>query len=349
MKVSKYNINHGKLDQNHVELLKAQIAKGNDIPIRWYSQDTDQYIIDGGHAYEAYRQLDKEPPVLMEVPFTNGEDMIAFSRHCNVNRINQSPVSYAESIVKEVKMRLGVGDDKVKWVFNKYRHIKDRGDKDGGNISPIMESIFSSEPIKIDTFREIYLPLLDLPEPIREDIEQHKLDKSHAAEIAKIKDKEKQQKAAEIVRDDSLSWEEAKNLVKDVKKGESPEYAATKIHAKKAEKRVKEAPEAQVTPEEEETWKRAKEIEAANCTLMDDIKEARSAGIAFYRKCKKLPKTIPAGEASALLPVCRGLYKEWVVRFGQGEIYELEEIDLDSMEKHIKERGEEEITLGEEK
>ncbi|GEM_PF-4947775 len=115
--------------------------------------------------------------------------------------------------------------------------------KDDTDISVTMESIFSPESIKISSFRRDYHPLLDLPEPIKEDVTQGKLGKSHAAEIVGIKDEAKQQKMVEIVKG-GLNVQDTRKLVKEVK---------------------------------EEVWERMKEVEAANRTLMDAIKEARRA------------------------------------------------------------------------
>jgi hypothetical protein len=64
--------------------------------------------------------------------------------YCNVNRINQSPVNYAESVVKEVKLRMEIGDEKVKSAFSKYHNVKTRGDKDEHNVVFILDSIFGN-------------------------------------------------------------------------------------------------------------------------------------------------------------------------------------------------------------
>lgn len=258
MKISKYNINYGNLDQSHIDLLKKQIQEGNDIPVRYYVEENEKYIIDGGHAFTAYSQLGKEPPYLIEVKFTTPEDMVALSRHCNVNRIQQTPVSYAESIVKEVELRLNIQDKEVKSVFIKYEKVKERGDNSVGvdvyTKERIIEDIFSNEPITPITFRITYLPLLNLPEPIKKKVDKGELGISHAGELAKIKNKEKQKKVAKIVEEDDLSYRDTKEIVGRIeKRKESPEYAAYQVHEQKAMKRLSEAPEHKIKLEKAET------------------------------------------------------------------------------------------------
>lgn len=237
MRISEYNINYENLDLDQVEVLKKQISGGNDIPIRYYKKDGEEHIIDGGHTFTAYQQLNKTPLYLIEVKFTTPEDMIALSRRCNVNRIQQSPVSYAESIVKEVKGRLKIEDKDVKSVFIKYEHIKDRGDKDGADVRTILDMIFDKEEGEksVHTFRLDYLPLLNLPEEIKQDVNKGVISKSAACEVAKVDDKEKQKQIANIVKDEELTAKMTKKVVKRVvEKDESPERAVYNVTQEKA-------------------------------------------------------------------------------------------------------------------
>lgn len=254
MQISEYNINYGNLDPEHVELLKKQILSGSDILIRYYKRDGEDYVIDGGHAFTAYTQLGRVPPLLVEVPFTTPEDMIALSRHCNVNRLQQAPVSYTESVVKEVKLRLKIEDNEVKSKFYRYEDVK-AGKVKGGNsadVCGILEGIFENEhgmlgksvDAKIHNFRLNYLPLLKLEPELKKMVDKGDLGKSHAGEIAKIKNTEKQEKVVKIVVEDEISYRDTKELVERVeKKGESPEYAAYHVLEKKAMKLFSEAPE----------------------------------------------------------------------------------------------------------
>lgn len=246
MKISEYNINYGNLDLDQIEVLKKQILEGNDIPIRYYKIDKEEYIIDGGHTFTAYQELNMQLPYLIEVKFTTPEDMIALSRRCNVNRIQQSPVSYAESIVKEVKLRLNIKDEEVKSVFYKYENIKTRGDKDDADICVILDNIFDKEKGEkaIHTFRSDYLPLLNLPEEIKQDVNKGKITKSAACEVAKVKNVDNQKKIVNIVKEDNLTTKETKEVIERVeKKNQSPEYAAYHIQEEKATKHYLNSPE----------------------------------------------------------------------------------------------------------
>ena len=213
--ISPFNINHARLDSAHVQLLKAQIVDGANIPIRFYELNGIRYIIDGGHAFTAYTELGIEPPITIEVFYTTPADMISLSRRCNMNRLKQSPVSYAESIVKEVKMRLNIGDDEVKKAFVRYESIKDGKVKEdiSANVCRILDGLFKSESIEPHAFRTSYLPLLNLPDAIKADVDSGKISKSHAVEIAKVKDAPKQVKVVEIVKERDLSVKDTKAVV----------------------------------------------------------------------------------------------------------------------------------------
>jgi len=99
---SEYNINFGFKDQQHIDILKKQIESGDEIPIHVYVEDGIYKIIDGGHTYAAYRQLDLTPKLIIVKDFESDAEKIAFSRHRNLNRLKQSPVSYTRCIMKEL-------------------------------------------------------------------------------------------------------------------------------------------------------------------------------------------------------------------------------------------------------
>ena len=65
---------------------------------------------------------------------------------CNVNRIQQTPVSYVESIVKEVKLRLEIKDEEVKSVFIECETIKNRGDDSIAGDVPSKEHVIEDIP-----------------------------------------------------------------------------------------------------------------------------------------------------------------------------------------------------------
>lgn len=221
MEISKYNINYGNLDKTHVATLKSQIEGGMDIPIRYYKKDNQKWVIDGGHTLKAYQELGREPPVVLIVPFTSPEDMIALSRHCNVNRIVQKPITYTESIAEEVKLRLDIKDNEIMQIFNKFSQAKQRGeasvDKDIPNSEKVLNDIFKEELITVGTFQFEYLPLLKLPEEFRTAIDDGEMTKSIGSELAHISEPEKQKELGRIAQEEKLSVSELKHIKDTVK------------------------------------------------------------------------------------------------------------------------------------
>jgi hypothetical protein len=216
MQISKYNINFGNIDKAHVATIKTQLESGVDIPIRFYMKDGAKWVIDGGHTLTAYQELGKEPPIQMEVPFTTPEDLIALSRHCNVNRVVQKPITYTESIAKEVKLRLELADDELVSVFAKYTMAQQRGDPstvaDVPRNEQILTEIFKNEKITVSTFRSEYLPLLKLPEEFKDAIDTGKLTKSVGSEIVRIKEPIQQEELGRIAQEEQLSLSETKEI-----------------------------------------------------------------------------------------------------------------------------------------
>ena len=248
MEISKYNINYGNIDAAHVAIIKTQLESGVDIPIRYYMKDGHKWVIDGGHTLTAYRELDKEPPIQMEVPFTTPEDLIALSRHCNVNRIIQKPITYTESITAEVKLRLKIKDDEVMPVFVKYTMAKQRGDTsdvaNAHNSERVLTDIFKNERITIGTFRGEYLPLLKLPDEFKEAIDAGNLAKTIGGELARIKEPKMQEELGHIAQEEQLSLSEIKEIKHNLEESDcSVNHATAEVLEARTLKRRHRSPE----------------------------------------------------------------------------------------------------------
>jgi len=89
-------------------LLKKQLELGFELPIEVYEENGIYKIIDGGHAYEAYKELGREPKNIRALSFRDNAEKVAYSRHKNINRLQQTPVTYTRSVFQELKLRLGV-------------------------------------------------------------------------------------------------------------------------------------------------------------------------------------------------------------------------------------------------
>lgn len=248
MKISKYNINFGNIDRGHVALIKTQLEKGIDIPIRYYEQDGQKWVIDGGHTLAAYRELGREPPITLPVPFTSPEDMIALSRHSNVNRIIQKPITYTESIAEEVKLRLDIGDNELMSVFAKYAMIKERGaasvEGDVPHSEQILTDIFRNERITGGTFRREYLPLLKLPDELKAAIDTGVLAKTLGSELARVKEPKTQQELARVAQEEQLSVSEMKEIQHNLEESDcSINHATAEVLEARAFKRRDRSPE----------------------------------------------------------------------------------------------------------
>lgn len=248
MKISKYNINFGNLDPAHVAIIKEQLKTGVDIPIRYYMQDGQKFVIDGGHTVTAYQELNREPPIQIEVPFTTPEDMIALSRHCNVNRIIQKPVTYTESIAEEIKLRLNQKDEDIVSTFAKYTMAKQRGDPSAVVNVPrneqVLTDIFKNERITVSTFRSEYLPLLKLPDVFKAAIDTGNLAKTLGSELTRVKEPKRQEELGYIAMDEQLSLSEFKAIKRSIDETDcSTNHAVAEVLEERAIKRRHRSPE----------------------------------------------------------------------------------------------------------
>jgi hypothetical protein len=285
MEISKFNINFGNIDKAHVATIKTQLGSGVDIPIRFYMHDGHKWVIDGGHTLTAYQELGKEPPIQMEVPFTTPEDLIALSRHCNVNRLIQKPITYTESITAEVKLRLELTDDELMSAFAKYTIAQQRGDASVAVSVPrneqILTAIFKNERITVSTFRSEYLPLLKLPNEFKEAIDAGKLAKTLGGELARIKEPKKQEELGRIALEEKLSLSEIKEIKHNIEETDcSTNHATAEVLEARAFKRRRRSPE-EILKTMRSKAREGKQQEAHEGTLTE-----------FVVKCLKCKKAL---------------------------------------------------------
>ena len=221
---SPFNINYGFKDQQHIEVLKKQIQSGDEIPIHVYIEEGAYKIIDGGHTWHAYKELGIQPRRVIEKHFKNDADKIAFSRHRNLNRLKQSPVSYARSLVRELELRLNLDTYAVKSVLTRYHNLRAHPSRyslneDDNLHVQVIEELFRSEPIKATTFIHNYLPLLELPDWLANEIDLEVITASHAKLINKLPSDSAKRRVLEAVKDRVLSVRETKNLVDKFREG----------------------------------------------------------------------------------------------------------------------------------
>jgi len=185
--LSEFNINFGFKDRAHIELLKKQIEAGYELPIDVYEENGVYKIIDGGHSWVAYQELGREPKLVRVLTFKNDAEKIAYSRHKNINRLQQTPVTYTKSIFQELKIRLGVNsDEEVKRILRRLYNLKyypnryKATEEDERNNNVII-TIFKSEPITWESFVQNKLEYLDFPLWLAEMVDRGEITASHAS------------------------------------------------------------------------------------------------------------------------------------------------------------------------
>lgn len=185
IELSEYNINYDFKDKSHVELLKEQIKQGFELPIEAYSENGVCKVIDGGHAMQAYQELGKEPPNVKVLSFKSDADKIAYSRHKNINRLQQTPVTYTKSLFQELQLRLGASEKETerklrRWYREKTEPDKYKAREDTRNIDVPIQQVFVNEPITAESFVAHNLSYLDFPVEIAEMVDSGRLSAAQA-------------------------------------------------------------------------------------------------------------------------------------------------------------------------
>jgi len=190
--LSEFNINYDFKNPDHVELLKKQIEAGAKLEIVCYEEDSKLKIIDGGHSYEAYMSLGLDPKehakIIVE-KFQSPADLLAFSRHRNVARLQQEPTRYTKSLFQELKLRLEAKtDQEARSILRRYYNLKEYHGKykptdvDNNNVI-IIDRVFLSEPVKPESFVSNHLPYLNFPSWLADMVDNGQLTPGHATAI----------------------------------------------------------------------------------------------------------------------------------------------------------------------
>jgi len=197
--ISEYNINYDYKDPEHVELLERALQNNERLEIIYYVENGINKIVDGGHTLVAIQKLGLDPKDccdLIEKTFTSPEDIIAYSRRRNMNRLQQEPIRYTRSLFEELKIRLNITNETelkrtlrtcYNFMVDPERHTGAYKTKEElvnqNNIILILNNIFSSEPIKVTSFIQNHIPYLDFPEWLADMVDYHKLTASQAREL----------------------------------------------------------------------------------------------------------------------------------------------------------------------
>jgi len=213
--ISKFNINFGFKDRQHIDLLKRQIENGYKLPIEVYEENGVYKVIDGGHAWVAYEELGREPKNVRVLTFRDNAEKIAYSRHKNINRLQQTPVTYTRSIFEELKLRLEVKtDEKVIQILRRYKNIKEQPERyeisanDKGNVT-LIEDVFQNEPVTAISFTRNNIPYLDFPLWLAEMVDRGELSPAQASilnkkEVVEKIDEETRKRVALLLKGKSV-------------------------------------------------------------------------------------------------------------------------------------------------
>lgn len=216
--LSPFNINIDFKDPNHIDLLKKQITAGHQLEIVCYEEIGKLMVIDGGHTLEAYNQLNIDPQQakITIMKFESDADKIAFSRHRNINRLQQTPVTLTNSICDELKIRFGFKDvEELRKALHRAYRVKHNEAKniteDDRNSVKRFTEFFQVEPIEIkfDSFAKSHIYYLDFPIWLAEMVDKGELKPTQAQEInrEKLRDNEAlQRRIAEICIEKELRW-----------------------------------------------------------------------------------------------------------------------------------------------
>ena len=172
--ISEFNINFDFKDRGHIELLKKQIQTSAKLGVECYEEDGVYKIIDGGHAYVALQELGLDPMEYARISilkFDGDADKLAYSRHKNINRLQQTPVTYTKSIFAELKLRLGVTtDEEVKKILRRLYNLKYYAEKlqlkeneHDATYKNVLIGVFQNETKSCEAFTTDNLDYLDFP------------------------------------------------------------------------------------------------------------------------------------------------------------------------------------------
>jgi hypothetical protein len=221
--LSEFNINFGFKDKDHIELLKKQIEAGYELPIDVYEESGIYKIIDGGHAWMAYQELGREPKNVRVLTFKDDAEKIAYSRHKNINRLQQTPVTYTKSIFQELKLRLGVEtDQQVISILRRLYNLKNpnkqlKENDEDKTYHNVVVGVFKGEPITWESFAQHNLDYLDFPLWLAELVDSQKLKVAHANALMKLNpDETLMKRIADFVIETEKNAKETNQIVEDV-------------------------------------------------------------------------------------------------------------------------------------
>ena len=162
---------------------------------------------------------------LAEIPVVSrgfsDQEALQISLMENLQREDLNPIEETEAILELLAIALGVSTEEVKSLIYQAANAKNRSQELKENVSLQIEKVESYLAelgrFNLESFRSSRLPLLNLPNNVLDALREGKLEYTKARVIARVKDEQHRQELLEQAIAQSLSLNEIKARVKELK------------------------------------------------------------------------------------------------------------------------------------
>ncbi|EKU96592.1 ParB-like partition protein [Leptolyngbya sp. PCC 7375] len=212
------------------ELAQSFDAQGFQGAINVRSKDGKYEIVAGERRYRAARlaRLDQVRCVITDF---SDEDAFEFAMRENLNRENLSKLEEVEGILHLIELRHNIPRKAIIELVQSAGNRMSRSEKNvllNSETNKIID-ILKRFGIELSTFRTTYLPLLNLPEELREAHLSGVLGYNHVLEINKVKDSKQRQLLLKEAIDRKLSVRKIKEQIKALNQPPARKNSITKM------------------------------------------------------------------------------------------------------------------------
>lgn len=172
-------------------------------------------IVAGERRYHAAKKANlSEVPCLSEE--LTDEEAYQYALDENLKREDLSKLEEITGILDFITLKYKIPQEQIIDIVQTEGHHRNQS---GGNVSTSIElkniqQVLTSYNIKLETFRTRYLPLLKLPEDLKDAHLQGKLSYNHVIEIDRVKDTELRRKILDEAVNKKLSVRKVKERIR---------------------------------------------------------------------------------------------------------------------------------------
>ncbi|MEO0684531.1 MAG: ParB/RepB/Spo0J family partition protein [Cyanobacteria bacterium J06649_11] len=176
-------------------------------------------IVAGERRYHAAMKANlSEVPCLSEE--LTDEEAYQYALDENLKREDLSKLEEITGILDFITLKYKIPQEQIIDIVQTEGHHRNQS---GGNVSTSIElkniqQVLTSYNIKLETFRTRYLPLLKLPEELKDAHLQGKLSYNHVIEIDRVKDTELRRKILDEAVNNKLSVRKVKERIRAASK-----------------------------------------------------------------------------------------------------------------------------------